>query len=139
MGRPSPPMETWCNTTQARASGCRVVPRTTRPVTVIPCASSALCPPLPRTRASSARLRRELPEVFRIEVLEVGLQRIRVEGAGARFRAGLSRLDGREGEQVLAREDRGLEAQRHRDRVRRPGVDLDDRVAAVDMELGVVG
>src|SRR3989442_485856 len=75
------------------------------------------CPPVP--------LRRNLPEVFRIEFLKVGLQRIGVERLTGRAPSwpsrprltALPRLDGGEPEQVLAREDGGLEAQRHGDGV----------------------
>src|SRR6266705_1707767 len=140
IGCPPPVIATWCSTTQVPTSGRATGPPCiTRPETTTPCAAR---PPLRTARparvAETATLRRELAEVFRIEVLEVGLQRIGVERPRPRLAAGLARLDRREGEQALAREDGRLQAQRHGDRVRGPGIDLDDRVAAVDVQLGVV-
>src|SRR5947208_8824238 len=126
-------MDTRCNTTQVRAAGRPVGPYRTRPVTTTCCARSP-----PARHSSNAVLRSELPEIFRIEVLEVGLQRVGIERPRARLAAGLSRLDRREREQSLAREDRRLEPQGDRDRIGRPGVDLDHRVAAVDVQLGVI-
>src|SRR2546429_6085116 len=135
-GLPRPASETWCITTQAPTSARRAAPpRSTRPETTTPCASSP-DPPAQSRAGSRSRLRRELPEVFRIEVLQVGLQRIRVERltgrqpswpSRARLTA-LPRLDGGEPEQGLAGEDGGLEAQRHGDGVRGAGVDLRRRV-----------
>src|SRR5438034_7010732 len=163
-GLPPPSIETWCITTQAPTSGRSAAPpRSTRPETTSPCAAkSALPRPTKAVRTAKAArlcatlpplpslppvpLRRELPEVFRIEVLQVGLQRIRVERltgrqpswpSRARLTA-LPRLDGGEPEQVLARDDGGLEAQRHGDGVRGAGVDLDHGVAPIDVQLGVV-
>src|SRR6266849_9858633 len=133
IGWPPPPMETSCNTTQVRTAGRPVGPYRTRPVTTACCARSA-----PARHNSNAVLRSELPEIFRIEVLEVGLQRVGIERRRARLTAGLSSLDRREREQALARENRRLEPQRDRDRLGRPGVDLDHRVAAVDVQLGVI-
>src|SRR2546427_7534258 len=40
--------------------------------------------------------RSEFPEIFRVEVLEVGLQRVGIERRRARLAASLSRLDRRE-------------------------------------------
>src|SRR6266480_3268119 len=91
-----------------------------------------------RSGASSARLRSELPEIFRIEVLEVVLQGIGIERPRAGLAARLARLHRREREQAFAREDRRLEPERDGDRVGRPGVDLDHRVAAVDVQLRVI-
>src|SRR5882724_1750129 len=132
-GWPPPPMDTWWSTTQVRAAGRPVGPFRTRPVTTTCCARSA-----PARHSSNAVLRSELPEIFRIEVLEVGLQRVGIERSRARLTARLSRLYRRECEQALARENRRLEPQGDRDRVRRPGVDLDHRVAAVNVQLGVI-
>src|SRR2546429_193683 len=94
--------------------------------------------PAPLSSASSARLRSELPEIFRIEVLEVVLQGIGIERPRAGLAARLARLHRREREQAFAREDRRLEPERDGDRVGRPGVDLDHRVAAVDVQLRVI-
>src|SRR5213593_3067781 len=141
IGFPPPSIAIWCRTAQAPASGRATgPPRSTRPETTTPCATTSPLPHSTRTArtAKTATLRRELPEVFRIEVLEVGLQRIRVERPSAGLAARLPRLDRREREQALAREDRRLEPERHRDRVRGAGVDLDHRIAAVDVELGVI-
>src|SRR5579884_822332 len=137
IARPPPLRDTSCSTTHAPGRGRPAGPYSTRPVTASRWAARpAGAPAAPAARPRSATsLRRELAEVFRIEVLEVRLQRVRVEGPGP----GLAGLDRGEGQQVLAREDRRLEAQRHGDRVRRPGVDLDHGVAAIDMQLRVVG
>src|SRR5438132_659704 len=102
------------------------------------CASRPTAPPPTRARRTSA-LRRELAEIFRIGVLEVGLQRVRVERRRAGLAAGLGRLDRGQREQGLAREDGRLEPQRDGDRVGGARVDLNDRVAAIDVQLGVVG
>src|SRR2546427_12100789 len=83
--------------------------------------------------------RSEFPEIFRVEVLEVGLQRVGIERRRARLAASLSRLDRREREQGLARENRRLEPQGDGDGIGWPGVDLDHRVTAVDVQLGIVG
>src|SRR5947208_10130626 len=139
IGAPPPPMVTRCSTTHEPSSGApRGPPSRTRPETTIRCARSS--PPAPPTRQSKASaLRSELPEVFRIEVLEVGLQRIGIERSLSGFAAGLARLDRRQREKTLAREDRRLEPQGDGDRVGRPSVDLDDGVTAVDVQLRVVG
>src|SRR5256886_14293399 len=79
--------------------------------------------PAPLSSASSARLRSELPEIFRIEVLEVVLQGIGIERPRAGLAARLARLHRREREQAFAREDRRLEPERDGDGVGRPGVD----------------
>src|SRR2546425_3866041 len=96
-------------------------------------------PPAAARHSSTAVLRSELPEIFRIEVLEVGLQLVRPERRGAALPARLSRLDRRECQQALTRENRRLESQCDRDRIGRPRVDLDHGVAAVDVQLGVIG
>src|SRR5690348_3740386 len=121
-------METWCNTTGACASGRPPDPYTTWPVMTTPWNAS-----------SATTLGSELPEVFRIEALEVGLERVRIEGRGAGLGPGLARLHRGEGQQGLAREYRSLESQGDGDRVRGTGVDLDHGVAAVDVELRVIG
>src|SRR5213592_1757447 len=139
IGAPPPPMVTRCSTTHEPASGRPPGPPSrTRPETTKRCARS-LPPPPPRRQSNASALRSELPEVFRIEVLEVGLQLVGIERPLPAFAAGLSRLDRRQREQALAREDRRLEPQGDGDRVGRPGVDLDHGVAAVDVQLGVVG
>src|SRR2546425_6034990 len=90
---------------------------------------------------SSNRLRRKLAEIFRIEVLEVRLQRVSVEGTapGTGLDRAFTGVDGRELEQCLARQDRRLESQRQRDRIGGAGIDLNDRIAPIDMQLGEVG
>src|SRR5882724_6556459 len=133
-GWPPPPMDTWWSTTQVRAAGRPVGPFRTRPVTTTCCARSA-----PARHSSNAVLRSELPEIFRIEVLEVGLERVGIERRRARLAAGLARLDRCERKQAFAREDRRLEPQGDRDRIGRPGVDLDHRVAPVNVQLGEIG
>src|SRR2546430_4270999 len=130
-------MDTSCSTTRVRASGRPPGPYSTRPETTIPCATRPAAP-APLSSASSARLRSELPEIFRIEVLEVVLQGIGIERPRAGLAARLARLHRREREQAFAREDRRLEPERDGDRVGRPGVDLDHRVAAVDVQLRVI-
>src|SRR5881628_927697 len=98
IGFPPPSIAIWCRTAQAPASGRATgPPRSTRPETTTPCATTSPLPHSTRT-AKTATLRRELPEVFRIEVLEVGLQRIRVERPSAGLAARLARLDRRERE-----------------------------------------
>src|SRR4029077_15477065 len=143
-------MDTWCSTAQVRATGRAPVPNRTRPVTTIRCAWSsppALPPPLRPARATRrAALRSELPEVFRIEDLQESLQRFRIERTAAgrarrsptRFGAGLSGFHGGQREQAVARVDRGFEPERDGDRIGRPGIDLDHRVTALDMELRVI-
>src|SRR5690348_2311013 len=100
--------------------------------------SPAPPPPTPRPSNRTA-LRSELAEIFRIEVLEVGLELFRIERRCAGPTARLARLDRGQREQALAREDGRLEAQRNRDGIGRSGIDLDHRVTAVDVQLGVVG
>src|SRR5437870_8477659 len=140
IGPPPPRICTWCSTTQVCASGRPLGPYTTCPDTCTPCAIPSRPPPPPHRQRRTSTLRRELAEIFRIEVLEVRLESVRVERRGTGRIAGcLSRVHGGDGQEGLARVDRRLEAQSDRDRVRRPRVDLDDGVAAVDVELGVVG
>src|SRR6266540_2223109 len=137
IGPPPPADASRWSTTQARASGCcSGPPCRTRPDTTTCCDPP---PPPPRRQSRASGLWSELAEIFRIEVLEVGLQRVGVERCGARLPRGLARFDGRQRKQAFTREDRRLEPQGDGDRVRRPRVDLDDRVAAVDVQLGVVG
>src|SRR6266481_139232 len=121
-----------CNTTQAFASGTvSRPPRSTRPLTLTAWEQSAVGMP-----TSSNRLRRKLAEIFGIEVLEVRLQRIGVEGAAPTWLDGaLARVDGRELEQRLARQNRRLEPQRQCDRIGGAGIDLNDRVAPIDVQL----
>src|SRR6266576_2782049 len=133
IGWPPPPRHTGCSTTQVRTAGRPVGPYRTRPVTTACGARRA-----PARHNSNAVLRNELPEIFRIEVLEVGLQRVGIERRRARLAAGLSGLDRREREQALACENRRFEPQGDRDRIGRPGVDLDHRIAAVDVQLGII-
>src|SRR5690349_151899 len=101
-----------------------------------------------RRRALRGMVRRnsevELPEIFGPQILEILFQligteltRIRCSCWRARFVALILDLDRRE--QSLAREDRRGQAQRDGDGVRRPRVDLHDVVAAVDVQLRVVG
>src|SRR5438445_13852526 len=127
-------MEPICSTTQVWAAGRPVGPDRTRPATTTCCARTA-----PARHSSNAVLRSEFPEIFRVEVLEVGLQRVGIERRRARLAASLSRLDRREREQGLARENRRLEPQGDGDGIGWPGVDLDHRVTAVDVQLGIVG
>src|SRR5260221_10567182 len=134
MGSPPPPMDTRWSTTHVRAAGRPPGPFRTRPVTTTCCARSA-----PARHSSNAVLRSELPEIFRIEVLEVGLERVGIERRRARLAAGLSGLHRRERQQALARENRRLETQRNGDRVGWAGVDLNHGVATVNVQLGVVG
>src|SRR6267378_7076359 len=125
-----------CNTTQAFASGTvSRPPRSTRPLTLTAWEESAVGMP-----TSSNRLRRKLAEIFGIEVFEVRLQRVGVEGTGpaAGLDGAFTRVDRRELEQRLARQDRRLEPQRQRDRIGGTGVDLNDRIAAIDMQLGEI-
>src|SRR2546421_12577865 len=110
-------MDTWCSTTRVRASGRPAGPYSTRPETTTPCATRPVAPPTLVSARSTTRLGSELPEIFRIEVLEVVLQGIRIERPRARLAAGLARLHRRERQQALAREDRRLEPQRDGDRV----------------------
>src|SRR3972149_6396526 len=134
-----PRSDTWCSTAHAPATGVESAPvtETTRPDTRKPWATSS-AGWNPRARIAAARaLRRELPEVFRIEVLEVVLELLRVPRLGARLLSG--GIHRRQLQQVLLGEDRCLEPQRHGDAVRRAGVDLDHVILAVDVELGVVG
>src|SRR5439155_24727416 len=84
-------MDTSCSTTRVRASGRPPGPYSTRPETTIPCATRPAAP-APLSSASSARLRSELPEIFRIEVLEVVLQGIGIERPRAGLAARLARL-----------------------------------------------
>src|SRR5712692_9913287 len=139
---PPLPMLTWCSTTQAPGSGLPGRPgvpsRSPRPVAVTRCPSRRPEPP-PASASSARALRSKLAEVFRIHVLQVGLQGVRVEGGGACAVRRFAGLDRGEPQQVFAGEDGRLESQRHGDRIRRPGVDVDHRVAAVDVQLGVVG
>src|SRR5512144_2424902 len=142
---PPPPAVTWCSTTQRPASGTPVgPPRRRTPDTAPPPAppwDARVDTPAPSSARSAptVALRRELAEILRIEILEVVLERVGIEGLGAALSQVLGGVDGGVLEQVLAREDRRLEAQRHRDRVRGTRIDIDDRVAAVDVQLGVVG
>src|SRR5437660_7559037 len=101
-------MDTWCSTTRVWASGRPADPDRTRPETMIPCATRPVAPPAPIS-ARSARLGSELPEIFRIEVLEVVLEGIGIERPRAGLAARLARLHRREREQAFAREDRRLE------------------------------
>src|SRR2546427_12818426 len=135
IGPPPPPIVTRCSTTQARASAVPSGPPcTTQPETTTRCARRS--PPAPPTRqARGSALRRELAEGFRVEALEGRLELVGIERFGAGLAAGLAGLDRREREQVLGREDRRLESQRDRDGIRRPRVDLNHRVSAVDVEL----
>src|SRR2546422_9146532 len=129
-----------CSTTAAFARGTvSPPPRSTRPLTLTDCPASGAPPQ--STPSSRAALRRELAEIFRIEVLEVGLQRVGIEraAAGARLDRAFTRIDGGQLEQRLARQDRRLEPERERDRVRGTGVDLNDGVAALDVQLGEIG
>src|SRR3989454_8434195 len=89
IGPPAPPIVTRCSTTQARANGLPFGPPcTTRPVTTTRCARRS--PPAPLSRQPRARaLGSELPEIFRIEVLQVGLELVGAEGRGAGFGPGL--------------------------------------------------
>src|SRR5256884_2984296 len=130
-------MDTSCSTTRVRASGRPPGPYSTRPETTIPCATRPAAP-APLSSASSARLRSELPEIFRIEVLEVVLQGIGIERPRAGLAARHARLHRREREQAFAREDRRLEPERDGDGVGRPGVDLDHRVGPVDVQVRVI-
>src|SRR6266704_4945584 len=110
-------------------------PCSTRPLTLTAWEQSAVGMP-----TSSSRLRRKLAEIFGIEVLEVRLQRVGIEraGAGARLDRAFTRVDGGQLEQRLARQDRRLEPQRQRDRVGRAGIDLNHGVTAIDVQLGEV-
>src|SRR2546430_17083304 len=132
-------MDTSCSTTRVRASGRPAGPYSTRPETAIPWATRPVVPPPPPSSARSARLRSELPEIFRIEVLEVVLQGIGIERPRSGLAARLARFHRGERQQTLAGEYRRLEPHRDGDRVRRPGVDLDHRVAAIDVQLRVIG
>src|SRR5256714_14463693 len=132
-------MDTSCSTTRVRASGRPAGPYSTRPETAIPCATRPVVPPSPASSARSARLGSELPEIFRIEVLEVVLQGIGIERPRSGLAARLARFHRGERQQTLAGEYRRLEPQRDGDRVRRPGVDLDHRVAAINVQLRVIG
>src|SRR5256885_7847637 len=127
-----------CPPPRGRAGGRPGGPETPRPETTTPCATRPVASPSLVSARSTTRLGSELPEIFRIEVLEVVLQGIGIERPRARLAAGLASLHRRERQQALAREDRRLEPQRDGDGVRRPGVDLDHRVAAVDVQLGVI-
>src|SRR5712664_158997 len=123
--------------TQAFASGTLSrPPRSTRPLTLTAWEKSAVGMP-----TSSNRLRRKLAEIFRIEVLEVRLQRVGVEGTapGTGLDGAFTGVDGRELEQRLACQDWGLESQCQRDRIGRARVDLNDRIAPIDVQLGEVG
>src|SRR5207245_7332401 len=73
-----------CSTTTTFARGTvsrPPPPRSTRPLTLTDCPASGAPPQ--STPSSRAALRRELAEIFRIEVLEVGLQRVGIERAAA--------------------------------------------------------
>src|SRR5690348_10463448 len=96
-----------------------------------------------RRRALRGMVRRnsevELPEIFGPQILEILFQligaqlaRVRCCRWRARFLGLILDLDRRQ--QRLAREDRSRKSQRDGDGVRRPGVDLDDVIAAVDVE-----
>src|SRR3989442_8773021 len=109
----------------------------TVPDTMARCAPRPAGPPQVSARSTTRALRRVLAEVFRVEVLEVGFQRVRVERLrGARPR--LAGVDGGVLQQGFAGEDRGLEAQRHGDRVGGPGVDLNHLIPAVKVRPAVV-
>src|SRR5713226_2909422 len=137
-------MDTWCRTTAVCASGrpsgpCMTRPETTNCACAVRAAPPLAPPPPPASVSSATKLGSELPEVFRIQVLEVGFQVVGTERPGARLGARLPRFDRGQRQQAFAREDRRFEAQRHGYRVRGSGVDLDEGVAAVDVQLGVVG
>src|SRR2546428_14069771 len=112
-------MDSWCSATQVRATGRPAGPNRTRPVITTCCARSA-----PARHSSNAVLRSEFPEIFRVEVLEVGLQLIGSERRGTALAAGFAGFHRCESQQALARENRRLEPQGDGDRIRRPGVDL---------------
>src|SRR5437588_1790782 len=100
------------------------------------------CPELFRGRSRSEI---ELPEILGAEILEVFLELIGAQLARVRRSARDTRrliglfLDLDRGEQRFCREDRGGEAKRDGDRIRGTRVDLHDVVAAIYVQLGVVG
>src|SRR5688572_32093591 len=138
--------------------------RTTRPSTIDggvraagargpSCAGSGAAAASARQATNRASLRIELPEVFGAQVLKVGLELIGGELRG--IGPGLVRLVGRLADtrrvaavvlvvlrrldqQVVGGVDRRSEPQRDGDAVRRPGIDVDQRLAALDLQLGVV-
>src|SRR5207245_6677661 len=87
---------TLCRTAQPPANGRGRVPpppMETVPDTTARCAPRPAGPPQVSARSTRRALRRELAEVFRVEVLEVGFQRVRVE----RLRGARPRLAGVDG------------------------------------------
>src|SRR6266852_4409960 len=92
-------------------------PETTNCVCAVRAAPPLAPPPPPASVSSATTLRSELPEVFRIQVLEIGFQVVGAERRGARLSARFPGLDRGERQQAFAREDRRLEAQRDGDRV----------------------
>src|SRR5437660_7949994 len=150
-GAPPLPMPTWWRTTHPRGSAAgRRPPSMTTPVTGTPWAARAPVPATSRRSPAASALGRELAEIFRIEVLQVILEAFFVELRRAARRAGFSTgpfgpghtlagVDRGQLEQVFTGEDRGLEPQGHGARIGRPGVALNHRAAAVDVQLGDVG
>src|SRR5690242_15961579 len=122
-----------CSTTMTFDSGTvSRPPRSTRPLTLTRpggCWTGAAASSV--EKAPSARikpLRRELPEIFRVEVLEVRLQGIGIElvatsaAPASRLNRPVGRVDRRELEQRLAGEDRRLQPQGESDGVGGTGV-----------------
>src|SRR5690348_9198284 len=112
---PCPAIAMRCNTAQRPPAGrvtsppSATVPRTSGPWAARPPAA------LPARSAASAgprRLRREFAEVVRVEVLQVGLERLGIErrrAAGAALPERLRGLHGGVLQQLVAGEDRCLE------------------------------
>src|SRR5688572_3255065 len=89
--------------------------------------------------AAAARCRRsgiELAEILGIELLEVLLEPLGVEGG---IGGGFIGLDSALVEQAVAGEDRRVESEREGDAVARSRVHLEDLVLAADEELREVG
>src|SRR4051812_27660072 len=107
-----------------------------RPETLCGDEGSAAC-----SSSRAASLHIELPKVFGAHVLEVFFQLLRrhlVAGRfGERLRRGLAFLEKERGEQGFLREDRSFEAQRDRDAVGRPSVDMHGARTARDVQLRV--
>src|SRR5919109_2319324 len=126
-----------CSTTHAFGSGAvSRPPRRTLPLmlTCGVCAGSIEKPP----SQNSSWLRRKLPEIFRIEILEVRLEGVGVERPTPGLDAAFAGVDGCELEQRFTRQNRRFQPQRQGYRIRRPRIDLNHRIAAVHMKLGEV-
>src|SRR6185295_4449622 len=127
-------MCTRCSTAQVAGRGFRSGPYSTRPE-ITTCAPSVPPPPPASRPKRTSALRGELAEIFRIEILQVGLELVRVQwGRPARFARRVAGIHRGHREQRIAGEDRRLQPQGERDGIRWPGIDLNDGVPAINMQ-----